>query len=66
VATRWNRFYEKQMEDEGLRKLVERELENLELGVQIAKLREKEKLSQTKLAGCPGRHECSENLGHRE
>jgi transcriptional regulator with XRE-family HTH domain len=38
------------MEDEGLRKLVERELENLELGVQIAKLREKEKLSQTKLA----------------
>jgi transcriptional regulator with XRE-family HTH domain len=50
VATRWNRFYEKQMEDEGLRKLVERELENLELGVQIAKLREKEKLSQTKLA----------------
>lgn len=50
MATRWNRFYEKQMEDEGLRKLVERELENLELGVQIAKLREKEKLSQTKLA----------------
>ncbi len=38
------------MEDERLRELVERELENLGLGIQIAKLREKEKLSQTKLA----------------
>jgi transcriptional regulator with XRE-family HTH domain len=50
VRTRWNRFYEKQMEDGRLRDLAERELENLQLGVQIAKLREQEKLSQTKLA----------------
>jgi transcriptional regulator with XRE-family HTH domain len=50
MRTRWNRFYKKQMEDERLRELVERELENLQLGVQIAKLREEEKLSQTKLA----------------
>jgi transcriptional regulator with XRE-family HTH domain len=50
MRTRWNRFYKKQMEDVRLRELVERELENLQLGVQIAKLREKEKLSQTKLA----------------
>lgn len=50
MGTRWNRFYKKQMEDECLRELVERELENLQLGVQIAKLREEEKLSQTKLA----------------
>ncbi len=50
MATRWNRFYQKQMQDERLRELVERELENLELGIQIAKLREKGKLSQTKLA----------------
>jgi transcriptional regulator with XRE-family HTH domain len=50
MRTRWKRFYKKQMEDERLRELVERELENLQLGVQIAKLREEEKLSQTKLA----------------
>ena len=50
MGTRWKRFYKKQMEDERLRKLVERELENLQLGVQIAKLRGEEKLSQTKLA----------------
>ena len=50
MATRWNRFYQRQMEDEQLRDLVERELENLQLGVQIAKLRSQEKLSQTKLA----------------
>jgi len=29
---------------------VERELENLQLGIQIAKLRQEERLSQTKLA----------------
>jgi transcriptional regulator with XRE-family HTH domain len=50
MRTRWNRFYKKQMEDVRLRELVERELENLQLGVQIAKLRKEEKLSQTKLA----------------
>lgn len=38
------------MEDHRLRSLVEKELENLRLGVQIARLREQEKLSQTKLA----------------
>lgn len=50
MANRWNRFYQKQMENERLRNLVERELESLQLGMQIAKLREEEKLSQTKLA----------------
>ncbi len=50
MATRWNRFYQKQMEDERLKELVESELEHLQLGIQIAKLREEEKLSQTKLA----------------
>jgi transcriptional regulator with XRE-family HTH domain len=50
MGTRWKRFYKKQLEDEHLRELVERELENLQLGVQIAKLREEENLSQTKLA----------------
>lgn len=50
MANRWNRFYQKQMENERLRNLVERELESLQLGMQIAKLREEDKLSQTKLA----------------
>ncbi len=50
MTTRWSRFYERQMEDKRLRRLVEHELEALRLGVRIAKLRQKEKLSQTKLA----------------
>ncbi len=50
MTTRWNRFYQKQMENERLRDLVERELESLKLGIQIARLRQEEKLSQTKLA----------------
>jgi len=50
MTTRWKRFYQKQMKDTELRGLVEGELENLQLGVQIAKLRAAENLSQTKLA----------------
>jgi DNA-binding XRE family transcriptional regulator len=50
MTTRWSKFYRKQMEDAEMRGLVERELENLQVGVQIAKLRAEEKLSQTKLA----------------
>ena len=50
MTSRWKRFYQKQMEDSKLRELVESELENLQLGVQIAKLRAEENLSQTKLA----------------
>jgi transcriptional regulator with XRE-family HTH domain len=50
MTTRWKRFYEKQMEDAKQRELVESELENLQLAVQIAKLRAAENLSQTKLA----------------
>jgi len=50
MTARWKRFYQKQMEDTKLRGLVEGELENLQLGVQIAKLRAAENLSQTKLA----------------
>jgi len=38
------------MENQRLRDLVERELENLQLGIQIAQLRQEERLSQTKLA----------------
>ena len=50
MTTRWKQFFQKQLEDENLRELVESELENLQLGVQIAKLRAAENMSQTKLA----------------
>ena len=45
MTARWKRFYQKQMADKELRGLGESELENLQLGVQIAKLRAEEKLS---------------------
>jgi transcriptional regulator with XRE-family HTH domain len=50
MTTRWNRFYRQQMENERLRDLVERELESLKLGIQIAQLRRAGQLSQTQLA----------------
>ena len=50
MSTRWKRFDGQQMEDVNLRDLVEKELDSLQLGVQIAKLRTAENMSQTKLA----------------
>ena len=50
MSTRWKRFYDRQMEDANLREMVERELDSLQLGVQIAKLRAADNMSQTKLA----------------
>ena len=52
--TRWNRFYQKQMEDKELKALVEEELEVLRIGAKIAALREEEGLTQTKLAARTG------------
>ncbi len=46
MTSRWKRFYEKQMEDEKLRALVEPELENLHLVVQIAKLRKRARVGR--------------------
>ena len=50
MNNRWNRYYKKQLADPHMRELVESELESLNLGLEIAKLREAEKLSQTQLA----------------
>jgi transcriptional regulator with XRE-family HTH domain len=50
MTTRWNVFYQKQMADPKFKELVEQEIEALQLGVQIARMRKKGKLSQTKLA----------------
>ena len=52
--TRWDRFYQKQMEDKKLKALVEEELEVLRIGAKIAALRDEEGLTQTKLAAKTG------------
>ena len=52
--TRWNRFYENQLEDKKLKAMVEHELEVLRLGKKIAALRAEEGLTQTKLAARAG------------
>jgi len=54
MPTRWNRFIRRQVADEKLKVLVEEELAALRIGAQIAKLREEEKLTQTKLAARAG------------
>ena len=51
MSTRWKRFYDKQTEDAKLRDLVEKELDSLQLGVLIAKLRAAVNRTRTKLAG---------------
>ena len=54
MAGCWETFYRKQLPDNRLKALVDRELENLRVGVEIARLREDEKLSQMKLAAMAG------------
>lgn len=50
MTTRFDRYYENQMKDPKMRGLVEKELASLDIGVQIAKLRQKRSLNQTQLA----------------
>ena len=54
MASRWSRYYERQMSDPEIRELVERELEHLRIGVLIARIREERHLSQTQLAARAG------------
>jgi DNA-binding Xre family transcriptional regulator len=54
TMNRLQRYYEKQMQDETVRLLVEEEIDSLDLGIQIAKLREKQNLNQTQLAARAG------------
>ena len=54
MANRLDRYYERQMQDPEIRDLVEKELADLEVGVQIARLREEENLNQTQLAARAG------------
>lgn len=54
MATRWNRYFERQRQDPEMKNLVKRELAVLRLGTTIARMREKRKLTQTQLAAKAG------------
>ncbi len=52
--TNWDRYFREQMKDPELRSLVEEELKGLRIGVQLARIRQRRKLSQTQLAARAG------------
>jgi transcriptional regulator with XRE-family HTH domain len=52
--TRWDRYYKRQMENPKMRKLVQEELADLEIGIKIARLREQADMNQTELAARAG------------
>jgi transcriptional regulator with XRE-family HTH domain len=54
MATRWSNYYARQIQDSEMRGLVEKELASLNVGIQIARLREQLGLSQTQLAARAG------------
>ena len=54
MATRWDRYYKRQLEDPEMKKLVEQELAALNIGVQIARLRAERHLTQTQVAAKAG------------
>jgi transcriptional regulator with XRE-family HTH domain len=54
MATRFDRYYEKQMENANLRAAVEKELASLDVGIQIALAREAKHMNQTQLAAKAG------------
>jgi len=54
MATRWSNYYARQLQDPEMKGLVEKELASLNVGIQIARLREQLGLSQTQLAARAG------------
>ncbi len=52
--TRWNTYYKRQMENPKMRKLVQEELADLDIGIKIARLREQAAMNQTELAARAG------------
>ncbi len=54
MATRFDRYYEKQMQNANVRAAVEKELASLEVGIQIALAREAKHMNQTQLAAKAG------------
>ena len=54
MATRFDRYYGRQMENANVRAAVEKELASLEVGIQIALAREAKHMNQTQLAAKAG------------
>jgi transcriptional regulator with XRE-family HTH domain len=54
VATRFDRYYEKQMKNANVRAEVGKQLASLEVGIQIARAREAKHMNQTQLAAKAG------------
>ncbi len=52
--TKWHRYYRAQVRDPELRRLVDDELKTLRVAVQLARLRQRRRLSQTSLAARAG------------
>jgi DNA-binding Xre family transcriptional regulator len=52
--TNWDRYFRGQMADPTTNRLVEEELKSLRIGVQLARLRQDQGLSQTQLAARVG------------
>ena len=51
---RYQRYYEKQMQDEKMKGLIEKEIASLDIGIRLAKLRAEQHLNQTQLAARAG------------
>jgi transcriptional regulator with XRE-family HTH domain len=54
MANRLDRYFEQQMRNPRVRKLVEQEVADLEVGILIARLRESLRMNQTQLAARAG------------
>ncbi|MGH9376099.1 MAG: helix-turn-helix domain-containing protein [Terriglobia bacterium] len=54
MPSRWTRYYDRLMGDPETKQQIEKELQSLEVGIQIASLRQKRGLNQTQLAARAG------------
>jgi len=52
--TRWDLYFQKQLNDPEMRELIDEELESLRVGTQVARWRQKKGLSQAQLAARVG------------
>jgi len=52
--TNWDLYFRKQLDEPEMRGLIDQEIESLRVGTQIAKMRQKKRLSQAQLAARAG------------
>jgi DNA-binding Xre family transcriptional regulator len=50
----WDLYFRKQLKDSQMRELIEQEIESLRVGTEIARMRQKKRLSQAQLAARAG------------